>query len=66
MTQKTFFTLTGIIFSVLSAVHILRLLYGMSIVIAGWSVPYWFSFVGAAAAGYIAYNAFQLKKKAKK
>jgi hypothetical protein len=66
MSAKTFFTVTGIIFSVLSVLHILRLVSGMSIVIAGWDVPYWFSFLGAAAAGYISYNAFQLRKKKNK
>lgn len=65
LSAKTFFQLTGVIFSVIGVLHLLRLFYGWSIVIVGWTVPLWFSAVGIVIAWYIAYNAWQLAKKKK-
>ncbi len=66
LSQKTFFTVTTVIFSVITVLHAARLVHGWSIVIAGWTVPYWFSFVGVIVAGCLAHSAYKLGKKAKK
>lgn len=65
MSWKTFLQLVGTIFSVIGALHLLRLFFGWSIVIMGWTVPVLWSVVGVAVAWYLAYNAFMLAKKKK-
>ena len=67
LSAKTFLQLVGTIFGVIGAVHLLRLISGWEVVIDGWMVPLWISFVGVVAAWYFSYNAFMLaKKKGKK
>lgn len=65
LSQKTFFHTTGAIFSIVFLLQLLRLILGWTVVIAGWAVPVWFSFIALALAGYLAYNAFLFAQKAK-
>jgi hypothetical protein len=62
MTQRTFNTVAGVIFSVVAALHALRLLLGWTAVIGGWEVPHWVSWLALALAAYLAYTAFTLKR----
>lgn len=65
MTSKTYFHITGSIFLVIAVLHALRLLFGWTIVLVGWTVPVWFSLFGVLIAGFLSYTAFKLKAKAK-
>ncbi len=62
MNQKTFTVTAGVVFSLVAALHALRLLLRWEAVIGGWTVPFWLSWVALAAAGYLAYTAFTLGK----
>jgi len=62
MKQKTYNQVTCLIFIVVAAFHVLRLLLGWSLVIGGFSVPVWLSAVGAVVAGFLAWSAYKLEK----
>lgn len=53
--MKPFTTIAAAIFSLICLVHIARLVYGLDIVIGGWSVPLWVSVPGAAVTGGLAF-----------
>lgn len=61
MNQKSFFTVTLVIFSLIALLQALRLAYGWSAVIAGFEVPMWLSGLFVVLAGYLAYSAFRLR-----
>ena len=56
MAQPTYSLVAGIIFSLVSILHALRLLRGWHVVIGDLSVPVWISWIGLAIAGYLAYE----------
>ena len=62
MKQKTFTLTTGIVFSIIAVLHVLRLLLGWEAVIGGWDVPLWVSWIALLLSGYLAYSAFKLSK----
>lgn len=62
MDQKTFFQVTGIIFTVIAVLHLLRLVLGWEVLLGGLVVPVWVSFVGVAIAAYLAYSAYKFIK----
>ena len=61
MNQKTFVVTAGVVFSLVAALHALRLLLGWDAAIGGWLVPMWLSWLALAVSGYLAYTAFKLK-----
>lgn len=62
LNQKTYLKLTGLLFTIVALVHLLRFFVGWEANIAGWDVPTWLSIVGAAVAGYLAYSAYKLMR----
>lgn len=62
MNQKTYLQVTGLIFTVIAVLHLLRVLMGWSANLAGWEVPGWLSIVALAVTGYLAYCAYKLMK----
>ena len=62
MNQKTFTLTTGVVFSIIAVLHVLRLLFGWEAMIGGWNVPLWVSWVAIAVSGYFAYTAFRLRR----
>ena len=62
MNQKTFAFTAGVVFSLIAALHALRLLLGWDAVIGGWHVPFWLSWLALAVAGYLAYAAFNVHR----
>ena len=61
MNQKSFSTVTLIVFLLIALLHALRLIYGWNAVIAGWEVPMWLSGLSVIVSGYLAYSAFKLR-----
>ena len=55
MTEKNFSTIAAAIFGVVAVVHLLRILMGWPIVIDGWTVPMWVSWVGLIISGGLSY-----------
>lgn len=61
MKQKTFGVVSGVVFSLVTALHVLRVLLGWEAVIGGWVVPVWFSWLAIPVAAFLAFTAFKLK-----
>lgn len=62
LNQKTYLQVTGLIFTVIAVLHLLRVLMGWEANLAGWMVPGWLSIVAVVVAGYLAYSAYKLMK----
>lgn len=62
MSQKNYAMVTGLIFLAVAVLHALRLLYGWTAVLNGWTVPMWISGAGVVIAGYLAYHGSRLGK----
>ena len=62
MKQKTFVGIAGVVFSLITALHLLRLLFRWEAAIGGWDVPLWVSWAAIAVSGYLAWTAFTLRK----
>ena len=55
MDRKPFTRLAVWVFSLISAVHVLRLFFGWEVVVEGRAVPLWVSLPGAVLAGGLAF-----------
>lgn len=65
LTTKLYLQITGIIVFIVGFVHVLRLINGWAVIVAGWIVPIWISIFGVLVAWYLAYNAVILSGKIK-
>ena len=63
MTQKNFFTLTGTIFLIIAALHLLRIVNGWEATIGGWTMPVWLSWAALIVAGYLGLLGIKFGKK---
>jgi hypothetical protein len=62
MSRKAYLKTAGLIFLIIAALHLLRLLLGWGVVFEGWVVPHWVSAVALAVSGFLAYEGFQLSR----
>ncbi len=62
MNRQTYMTLTTAIFVVVAVAHVLRIIFGWSVEIGGWSVPFWLSWVAVLGAGALAYFGFTQRR----
>ncbi len=62
MTHKTYFQITGIIFALITLLHISRVVLGWTAVIGDYEVPMWISYAGVVVAGFLASQAFRFGK----
>ena len=56
MTPKTYATTSGVIFALVAALHLLRVVTQSAFIVGGWSMPYWVSLIAAAVAGFLSYS----------
>ena len=49
--SKTVSFISGVIFGVVTLLHLFRLVYGWTVVFNGWTAPLWFSGIGILLAG---------------
>jgi hypothetical protein len=63
MTHKTFSLVVGVIFLVIALGHLSRLVFKVSVLLGGWAVPSWVSWVAALVFAYLALAGFRLAKK---
>jgi hypothetical protein len=66
MTQKMFCLTAGIIFLIISFLHLLRIAFGGEAVVEGWIVPMWLSWVALIIAGYLGYEGLKSASKSKR
>ncbi|MEK7551933.1 MAG: hypothetical protein AAB534_00805 [Patescibacteria group bacterium] len=63
MKAHTFFTFASAVFSIVAIVHLLRVITGFGLVIAGWSVPIWVNTVAFLIAAILGYHGLKLSRK---
>ncbi len=63
MNQRVFTQTASVLFSLIAALHALRLVFGWEAVIGSWSVPHWISGVAIALFGYLGYRGFSIRGK---
>src|SRR5258705_13167469 len=56
MDQKTFSIVTGVIFAAVALFHLVRIYMDWPVIIGGWSVPMWVSWIGLVVAGGVAFS----------
>jgi hypothetical protein len=61
--EKSFLSIVGVLFGLGAVAHLLRLVMGWPIVLGGWAVPVWVSWLGLLLAGFLAYEAFRLASR---
>jgi hypothetical protein len=62
LNRKTYMTVTAALFFVVATAHLLRVILGWPVEIAGWSVPFWVSWLGVLVAGALAYFGFMQRR----
>ncbi len=62
MNRPSYLLVSATIFLLICLLHVLRLLYGWSAVIGGWTVPMWVSWVAVVVSALLAYEGFRLAK----
>jgi len=63
MTQKTFSLVATVIFLLIALGHLSRLVFKWSLLLGGWAVPSWVSWVAALVFAYLALEGFRLARK---
>jgi len=59
--QRFYLKTTGTIFGIVAILHLIRIFSaGANLVLIGWVVPVWLSWVGVMIAGYLSYMSFRL------
>jgi hypothetical protein len=63
MTHKTFSLVASVIFLLIALGHLSRLVFKVSVLLGGWTVPFWVNGVALLVFAYLAYQGFLLAKK---
>ena len=63
--ERTYLFIAGVIFTIVALAHLVRVFAGADLVIVGWNVPLWLSWIGTAAAAYLAYASFYFAMRSK-
>lgn len=60
MSEKQYFVISGVLFSLVAFAHLLRIVFGMTVYVDEYTVPTLFSWIGFIVAGVLAVWAFRL------
>ena len=66
MNLKSFSFISAIVFSGVSLLHLIRILFGGNVIIENWEVPMSISTVSFFVAAFLAYKGFQLSSRNEK
>lgn len=58
--RRSYFVVVGTLLGVVALAHLVRLFASAEIVIAGWVLPLWLSWIGIAVTAYLSYMSFRL------
>src|ERR1019366_3359080 len=56
MSQRTFSLVAGLIFLLVAAAHLARLILGWSVILNGWIIPMWVSVIALVVSGLLAFQ----------
>lgn len=62
--ERAYLLIVGIVFAVVAVAHLLRLFSSGSLVLMGWAVPLWLSWIGVLVTAYLSYTSFILAARA--
>ncbi|KAA3658558.1 MAG: hypothetical protein DWQ10_10935 [Calditrichaeota bacterium] len=62
MSMKNYTILTGIIFGLVSLMHLLRVILSVDVFIGTWPTPEWISWFGFIGSGFFSFWAFKLAR----
>ena len=62
MNRNTYLKVTATLFLAVAIAHLLRIIFGWSAEIGGWSIPLWVSWLALIASGALAYFGFTQKR----
>jgi hypothetical protein len=62
MTTRSFALVAGVLFLVMAIGHVLRLAFGVTAVVGGWTVPSWVSGIAIVVLAYLAYLGLRLAR----
>ncbi len=62
MNQSNYTLITGIVFTAVALLHLMRIISGESVLIGGWDLPVAFNWIGFLVAGFLAYQGFRLSR----
>jgi hypothetical protein len=63
--ERMYLTVAGVIFTIVAVVHIVHILYQGDVIIFGWYVPVFLSWLGVAVSAYLAYASFHFATRMK-
>jgi len=63
MSQKSFSLAAGVLFLLVALGHLLRIVFGLSLVVQGVSIPMWVSVIALFITGFLAYSGLLLARK---
>ena len=63
MSQHVFSLIAAVVFGLIALAHVVRLVFGASVVIQDFSIPMWGSMLAVVFMGFLAYEGFRLATK---
>lgn len=64
--ERTYLAITGVIFAIVALLHLFRLFFGgFYLIVLGWSIPLWVSWIGVIVAAFLSYMSFRLRNHLK-
>lgn len=60
MRERTYLLVAAGVFGIIALAHLIRAFTGSDLVLFGWYVPLWLSWIGTIAAAYLSYMSFHL------
>jgi hypothetical protein len=60
--ERTLLMIAGVIFLVVSLLHLMRLAFGWHFILGGVAIPQWISWAGFFIAGYFSYSCFHFAR----
>ncbi len=58
--EHRFHIFAGVLFTIVALLHLARILFGLSLVIGSWHVPFWINGLGVIITAFLAYASFGL------
>ena len=65
MNKRTYFLISGLVFAIVAAVHLLRIINQLPVVVGTWAIPMAGSVIGLIVSGILSYCGFTLMCKEK-
>ena len=65
MSDHAYALIAGIVFLLVAAAHLLRIIFGTPVVVQGVSIPMWASAIALVVTGFLSYEGFHFARRPK-